>query len=225
MPVLALAIVVEARAIIAKWDTQDHRTFKGLQGLIWAFPLAVYALALPRCFIALAGSPVDPKWITIIQFGIAAGAGSLILNPAIEILVRSNVRALAHLFRFSSSPSLMAEYLALRWSMRRIKARLARVSSQLEWREIQLRSARHGINTGSTPVKNETEWMENIKLVLQGLQARRLDVQKAIDEVANASRRAASAGRVTIDELEKELSVADFYALGRRKNGDSELLG
>ncbi|MET7835537.1 hypothetical protein [Micromonospora sediminicola] len=122
---------------------------KSIQGIIWAAPLAIYTLAIPKCFDALAGSSVEAYWPRRISWGIAMGVGSLVLNPALELLVRSNARMLAYIIRPLTMPSALLGYhwSALRHRMARRKA--AHQMDQLTKYEILLRSDRHLIESSA----------------------------------------------------------------------------
>lgn len=95
MPVLALALVIEARAIIASWPTGRLRAYKRVQGIIWTLPLLIYAVTLPVCFSAMSGNTVWAGWVEVIGLGIGGGAAALIVAPAFELLQRTNARAVA----------------------------------------------------------------------------------------------------------------------------------
>ncbi|MDX6236490.1 MAG: hypothetical protein QOG10_1305 [Kribbellaceae bacterium] len=56
MPVLALAIVVEARAVMSRWKPGERRVDKAVQGLLWRLPLLSYVVAIDVCFYALSGT-------------------------------------------------------------------------------------------------------------------------------------------------------------------------
>ncbi|WP_328333053.1 hypothetical protein OHA70_15570 [Kribbella sp. NBC_00382] len=97
MPVLALAIVVEARAIMQNWVPGEDRGIKRLQGFLWGASLLIYAFSEPACFRALAGREVWSGWPDVIEQGIYLGMTTLVVAPAIEFLVRSNARGFARL--------------------------------------------------------------------------------------------------------------------------------
>ncbi|GAB3930340.1 hypothetical protein GCM10029976_031940 [Kribbella albertanoniae] len=97
MPVLALALVVEARVIIRGWIPGRDRFFKSLQGFLWSFSLLSYAFAVPACFRALAEEAVWSGWPLVIELGIQVGITTLVVAPALELLVRANARTVARM--------------------------------------------------------------------------------------------------------------------------------
>ncbi|GAA0572475.1 hypothetical protein HPO96_17990 [Kribbella sandramycini] len=97
MPVLALALVVEARVIVRGWVPGRDRLFKSIQGFLWAFSLLSYAFATPACLRALAGKSVWSGWPLVIEQGIQVGIATLVVAPALELLVRANARAIAQM--------------------------------------------------------------------------------------------------------------------------------
>ncbi|WP_132197870.1 MULTISPECIES: hypothetical protein [Kribbella] len=97
MPVLALALVIEARTIMSKWEPGRLRAYKKLQGVLWAVPLLAFALAEGICFRALAGDPVRDFWTVIIRVAIVFSMGSIIISPALEFVVRSYARPIARM--------------------------------------------------------------------------------------------------------------------------------
>ncbi|MFG3553834.1 hypothetical protein ACGGAQ_05540 [Micromonospora sp. NPDC047557] len=139
---MALAIVVEARSIMSKWVPGEQTVIKSIQGATWAAPLVLYAIAIPQCFQALAGSQVSAGWTELIPFAISLGVASLVLNPALELLIRSNARAAAYILRFLSKPRSIFKIFKLRLSAWRLKRTLHKLHREVNWSEINLRSLR-----------------------------------------------------------------------------------
>ena len=138
MPVFALALIVEARVIMRGWVPGRAWFGKSLQGLVWAISLAIYALAEPACFRALAGEQVWSGWPGLIQFGVQIGTTALLLSPAIEVIVRSNARTLVRL-----SPRSVQNYwlttrsrLSTARSFRRMSKKVGKIQA---WRASALR--------------------------------------------------------------------------------------
>lgn len=90
MAVLALALVIEARAIMSRWSNEHPRVIKRLQGALWAVPLAIYGIMLPRCLKALRGGHIWEGTSVVVELGISLGLGVLVLSPALDILIRAN---------------------------------------------------------------------------------------------------------------------------------------
>ncbi|MEU9509415.1 hypothetical protein AB0D32_24405 [Micromonospora sp. NPDC048170] len=139
---MALAIVVEARAIASKWKPGEQRLIKSIQGAFWATPLTIYAFAIPNCFVALAGGKVSAYWTTVIPIAISVGVTSLVLNPALELLIRSNARIAAYIIYFSNRPKSNFKILKLRMRNRRLRKTLHKSHHHLDWSEVSLRSLR-----------------------------------------------------------------------------------
>ncbi|MFG2037529.1 hypothetical protein [Dactylosporangium sp. NPDC048998] len=122
MPVIALAIVVEARAVMARWTPGENRWYKAFQGLIWSVPLLGYAFAVPACFRALAGRAVWQGWDEVIDFSISAGLSALLFSAFAEFVLRSYARAFVTLVIAARS----REDLVYRWKSIRMLGRVRR---------------------------------------------------------------------------------------------------
>jgi hypothetical protein len=95
MPVLALAIVIEARATIQRWSKNIPRAVKAIQGILWCAPLVIFWWAEGQAFSELAGTPVPHYWVTISQSAIAASLSILIITPMVGLLAATNARIIA----------------------------------------------------------------------------------------------------------------------------------
>ncbi|MET7962069.1 hypothetical protein [Micromonospora zamorensis] len=134
---MALAIVVEARSISSKWVQGERRFFKSIQGALWAIPLLLYAIAIPKCFDAQAGKPVSEGWTSLISFTVSLGVSALLINPALELLVRSNARIVAYILRFLVSSSSEFQIAWLRLLNRRQRQKIRKNVERLERAEIE----------------------------------------------------------------------------------------
>ncbi|MGN9807299.1 hypothetical protein [Micromonospora sp. L32] len=187
MPVLALAIVVEARSISQKWVQGERRVFKSIQGAIWAAPLFLYAIAIPKCFDALAGKPVDEGWTSLISFAVSLGVSALLINPALELLVRSNARVVAHLLRFLASPSSTFQILWLRLKGRRQRQRVRKNLERLDKAEILLRSLRYRLEeAGGLQTTQGRQVLEQLNDKLQGIPSVRAEILQFQDEMESS---------------------------------------
>lgn len=90
MALMAIAIVIEARAMMARWAPGKDRALKAFLGVLWFLPLAVYGYAVPVCLRAMSGNAVWSKWPDVIYIAVAVGVGVVILAPAMEVFFRSN---------------------------------------------------------------------------------------------------------------------------------------
>jgi hypothetical protein len=102
IPVLALAIVVEARAIISRWseykDKKRIKIIRVLQSILcilWVTPLILSIYLETSSFDALEGGHVAHSAVSLAIPTVAIGLAVLIIGPAIELLIRSNARMIA----------------------------------------------------------------------------------------------------------------------------------
>src|SRR5260221_4239330 len=143
IPVLALAIVVEARATIQRWADAVPRWVRTVQSVIWLIPLALFVPAEIIAFQELAGSEVSSVWVTLAQDAIGTSLGVLIIAPSLELLVRSNAWAVARgIFAVTEAP--------IRWASFRLSYQLKRL----------LRQARKEAGRTAT-MMNQTTMMED----------------------------------------------------------------
>ncbi len=98
LPILALAVVVEARAIAANWIPGEHRWLKRIQVLLWGMSLGFSAIAENVCFNALAGQRVWAGWEFLIRSVVSFSLSILVLNPALEFVVRGYAGPVARLW-------------------------------------------------------------------------------------------------------------------------------
>ncbi len=184
MPVLALAIVVEARAVSAKWVPGEYQVVKSIQGLTWAAPLVLYTFAIPACFKVLAGNKVSAWWPSVISFAIQLGVSSLILNPAVELLVRSHARFVARLLGAASLRGVRRSMASVRRNTRRLERTVQRGLKDLDWMEIQIRSMRWQLDQKGRAylpkVQNAQAEIARELGVLQERRAKLIEVQKEL---------------------------------------------
>jgi hypothetical protein len=122
MPVLALAIVVEARATISRWSDFPPRWLRAWQSLLWVAPLILFAYLEPVAFGTLEGSKAPHIAIALVIPTISLSISALILAPAVELLMRSNARVVIRTTAFLATGKM-------RWRERsslRMARRLAR---------------------------------------------------------------------------------------------------
>lgn len=107
------------------------------KGALWAIPLLLYAIAIPKCFDAQAGKPVSEGWTSLISFAVSLGVSALLINPALELLVRSNARIVAYILRFLVSSSSEFQIAWLRLLNRRQRQKIRKNVERLERAEIE----------------------------------------------------------------------------------------
>jgi hypothetical protein len=211
MPVLALAIVVEARATMAKWVPEGQRASKSIQGFLWGVPLVVYGIAIPVCLFALAGSDVWSGWVTVIPIAMSLGTGSLILAPALEFFVKSNARSAAYVNREVTLRGETFYGSVIRFRAWRLKRKALRTKQVADWQEIELRAVRHALvdgGVGDFPeieplllmIEEKVQMLRNISQKSAGYAA---EVINIFDK--HAAKRA-GIRRAALDDLEQRIS-------------------
>jgi hypothetical protein len=98
IPVLALAIIIEARTTMQRWPADFPLWLRRVQGALWIAPLAVFAAVEPLAFNELAGQNESHAWVSTAILGISLSVGALITAPAIGLVFRTNPRAFARAF-------------------------------------------------------------------------------------------------------------------------------
>lgn len=89
--VVALAVVVEARAIIAGWGLRSASKLRWLQCLVWAGILGWITFTLPRVVEATRpGAVVADSLDTQCQYLLSAALGVVVLGPATELFARGS---------------------------------------------------------------------------------------------------------------------------------------
>jgi hypothetical protein len=106
LPVLALAVVVEARAISQRWIVETPKWLRFTQSLIWAVTLVVLALGESAALKALRGVTVWPWWTLLMENAIPAAVGLLILGPALDLLTKGYVEGFARIMTGAWMPRL-----------------------------------------------------------------------------------------------------------------------
>jgi hypothetical protein len=97
LPVLALAVVVEARAIHQRWTPDTPKWLRFTQALIWAATLLILAFGESAALRALRGVPVWPWWTLLLEYAISAAISLLVLAPALELLTKGYAEAIARM--------------------------------------------------------------------------------------------------------------------------------
>ena len=91
IPVLALATVLEARAIIQKWPKETPRILGSILGATWTVSLILLALTEFFAFLELADRRASTgAWVNLAQVAIALSLSVLVVNPALDLFLRSN---------------------------------------------------------------------------------------------------------------------------------------
>lgn len=98
VPVIALAVVLEARGITSGWTKETPRIPRVTLSMAWAVLLLALAATESAALNALRGEPGESWWPTVAEYAIAAGLGILVLGPVTEFLIRGNAETAARLF-------------------------------------------------------------------------------------------------------------------------------
>jgi hypothetical protein len=121
VPILALALVLEAREIVRRWNTSTPRLWRTVLSVLWAVPLLGFVVTEYYALKALRGE-VAPSWLPPLgEVAITVAMLILVLVPAIDFfLVRAQAELLARVLALSPIPGLNG------WRLRRNLARTSR---------------------------------------------------------------------------------------------------
>jgi hypothetical protein len=140
MPVLALAIVVEARLITSRWNDGVPQWLRFVQCVVWIGPLILFFYLEPLAFSVISGSQSTKTSVSLVIDAIRVSLGSLLIAPATELLFRSNARNIMRTRVFIRSFKPKWE---MRYGRRDAKRLLKRVrKDHKQWQE-QLKTIEH----------------------------------------------------------------------------------
>jgi hypothetical protein len=96
VPILALALVLEAREIVRRWTSSTPRLWRTVLSVLWAVPLLGFVVTEYYALKALRGE-VAPSWLPPLgELAITSAMLILVLVPAIDFfLVRAQAELLA----------------------------------------------------------------------------------------------------------------------------------
>jgi hypothetical protein len=125
IPVLALALVVEVRATIARWDAGFPWWLRSVQGILWVAVLVLFAIVEPIAFDNLANNNLTSStWALAAQISITQSIITIIVTPALEVLARSNARiigeAISRLVATSWQWKIAKTYISVRKAGRQL---------------------------------------------------------------------------------------------------------
>lgn len=129
IPVFALAVVLEARAIAGKWGSATPTFVKVAQSVAWTLALATLAFGESVALRALRGEPPKSYWVDLCELAISWSVGMLILAPALQLMVKSFANPLAR--ALTLSPLARIQH----WLIQR-KMRALNMSAEAEAREL-----------------------------------------------------------------------------------------
>jgi hypothetical protein len=123
-PVLALALVIEARAIVREWTTSTQRLYRTILSVVWAVPLLGFVVTEYYALKTLRGE-VAPSWLpSLSELAISGAMLILVLVPAVDFfLVRAQAELLAKLLAVKPVSGLerWRRRLKLAWDTRRVQ--------------------------------------------------------------------------------------------------------
>lgn len=93
LPLVALALVVEARALHATWLDMP-RWLRVATSLFWGGTLMTLALGESAALNALRGDDVSSKWPTAINYAVSFSMSALVVGPALLLLAKGNAELL-----------------------------------------------------------------------------------------------------------------------------------
>jgi hypothetical protein len=199
MPVLALAVVVEARATMAKWESGKGALWKAIQGFLWGIPLLFYGVATPMCLRALAGVEIGGFWVQAIPLAIFLGVVSLAIVPAGNLIVKANARPLAHVFFGLPILGFRSQFSRATSRMRFLRRELNQKVAAADRFEISIRSSRHRAEQLAGSV---------------GLPA---DVAIAFEEALAAAKESRQQSKELLEELDASMNSFHLRFLGARE--------
>jgi hypothetical protein len=217
MPVLALAIVVEARAIIQRWADVLPTWVRTVQGVIWAVPLLLFVVVEDVAFNELAGHSISSAWVTVAGTAISLGMGVLIFAPALDLLVRSNAWAIARgIFAAREAP--------IRWKSFRLSYQLKRLLRQtrketdrtaatmkeITMMEDQIRGWPDAAESQETLAK-VSALRQKILIAQEKEQEAKQRLIKALAQLDSAKGNLAEARKAIVADVGKHLAREGFY--------------
>jgi hypothetical protein len=130
LPVLALALVVEARSLASRWTSQTPRVLRAVQTLLWVSPLIAATVSEAMVLRALRGETVS-SWVwRLCDVTIVTSFSVLVLSPAIDLAVRGYAEFPARVF--AARPVELMKILRLGRSMERGQRANRRARKKLE---------------------------------------------------------------------------------------------
>jgi len=199
IPVLALAVIVEARFTANRYWPDAPRWVRRFQGVLWSAVLVFSLLVEVKAFNILAGyTRSTSAWVQTAIYTVGQSLGVLLITPAIELLMRSNARALARAVFVTST-------VFLRWRMFRMSRtlkRLLREQRQIRDEELPaivkeldadeqrigaqddresralltaIRAQRQKASRASQRVKEGIQWLEDTQAVLKDMRSQTAD--------------------------------------------------
>ena len=162
IPIVGLAVVVEARALSSRWEAAWPVWLPISQSAVWASTLLMLGVGEWLAFEALRGRDVA-DWLPAALAAVVWYAFSiLILGPALEFLAKGNARPLAYLF--TRHPILRVRMRAARRASRKLEVisqqhieLLSKEESRLVDAVTTLDNARDGLDNADAAMRAAIE--------------------------------------------------------------------
>ena len=130
LPVLALALVIEARSLASRWSSQTPRALRAVQALLWVLPLISATFSEAGILRALRGESVS-SWVwRLCDVTILTSFAVLVLSPAIDLAVRGYAEFPARVF--AARPAQLMKIRRLGRSLERVQRAGRRARKKLE---------------------------------------------------------------------------------------------
>ncbi|TDU89456.1 hypothetical protein EV138_3024 [Kribbella voronezhensis] len=161
LPVLALAQIIEARAIMSRWSRNGR--FSVLQRIMmvtWAVPIIAYGYLIPSSLLALRDGAVPDYYAAIITNVVSVGVGVLILSPMLNILAYANSGAIAHSVVFLYNLGRRVRFLGLSLWFWRWRGKLREVILLMQEKVTRLEVERAKVDDqgfSSAPIASELD--------------------------------------------------------------------
>lgn len=216
IPVLALALIVEARATIERWDNDFPWIIRSVQGLGWAYVLIEFGLVEVIAFNDLTGNEKSDAWVTTAKGAIIASLATLVLTPALTIFAKANTGAAVRLLVRLRSAGAVRRHYRLWNRARRVQRRLIKREKQLEALLTQATATERKALASERPDSSERQStlaelradMEKIEDKLEEARAVRQEIADIRTEINKDWKEFIQKRRVFIREMDAKLSNA-----------------
>jgi hypothetical protein len=230
IPVLALAVIVEVRSVITRWDADFPWWIRSAQGLVWFLVLIQFAIVETAAFNNLASSETSGTWALTAKESISASIVTLIITPALSILGESNVHIYATALTRVARASGEWQYLKLSRGAKRNLRLLAKKKKGLDELMSQAENAERAILSSEHPDSPDCQedlatvrgYKRRISSELESVEAIRKEAIENGEEIRNEKKRLAERRKELIRQLEKDLIKAGDLSEASRPKSDGQ---
>jgi hypothetical protein len=228
IPVLALAMIVEIRSIIARWDADLPWWIRSTQGLVWFLALIQIAIVETVAFNYLASGETSSAWVLVAKESISASIVTLIIAPALSILGESNIHIYATaLTRLARAPGDWQYFMLSRGAKRNLRL-LAEKKKGLDELMARAINTERLILSSEHPDSSECQedlakvqgYKRRISSEIESAEAIRKEVIENSDNIRNEKERLTARRKELITQLEKDLTKADDRSDASRPKSD-----